>query len=66
VERFNLKKINEVDGKKECRFQVSNGFAALYLDAEIETNTLGNNQRISEYQPPHGISSQRASGASYS
>jgi hypothetical protein len=29
MERFNLKKLNEVEGKEKYRIEVSNGFAAL-------------------------------------
>jgi hypothetical protein len=29
MERFNLKKLNEVEGKEQFRVEVSNGFAAL-------------------------------------
>jgi hypothetical protein len=36
VERFNLKKVNEVEGKEKYRVEVSNRFAALEdLDAEV-------------------------------
>jgi hypothetical protein len=39
MERFNLKKLNEVEGKEQLRVEVSNGFAALVdLDAELEIN----------------------------
>jgi hypothetical protein len=38
-ERFNLKKLNEVEGKEEFRVEVSNRFAA--LDAEMD-NVLAN------------------------
>jgi CRISPR/Cas system CMR-associated protein Cmr3 (group 5 of RAMP superfamily) len=39
VERFNLKKINEVEGKEQYRVGVSNRFVALEdLDAEVEIN----------------------------
>jgi hypothetical protein len=38
MERFNLKKLNEVKGKE--RYEVSNRFAALeHLDAEVEINS---------------------------
>jgi hypothetical protein len=38
MERFNLKKINEVEGK--FRVEVSNRFAALEdLDAEVDINS---------------------------
>jgi hypothetical protein len=37
VERFNLKKLNEADGKETYRVEFSNKFAALEdLDAEVE------------------------------
>jgi hypothetical protein len=36
MERFNLKKLNEVEGKEQYRVEVSNRFAALeYLNAEV-------------------------------
>jgi hypothetical protein len=39
VERFNLKKLNEVDGKEQYRIEVSNEFTALgELDAEVDFN----------------------------
>jgi hypothetical protein len=37
MERFNLKKLNEVGGKEQFRVEVSNRFAALEdLDTEVE------------------------------
>jgi hypothetical protein len=40
MERFNLKKLNEVEGKEQYRVEVSNRFAALEdLDAEVEINS---------------------------
>jgi hypothetical protein len=40
MERFKLKKVNEVDGKEKHRVEVSNRFAALEdLDAEVEINS---------------------------
>jgi hypothetical protein len=40
MERFNLKKLNEVGGKEQFRVEVSNRFAALEdLDAEVEINS---------------------------
>jgi hypothetical protein len=52
MERFNLKKLNEVQGKEKYRTEVSNRFAALEdLDAEVEINsaweTIRENIRIS-------------------
>jgi hypothetical protein len=41
MERFNLKKLNEVEGKEKYLVEVSNRFAALEdLDAEVEINTI--------------------------
>jgi hypothetical protein len=41
MERFNLKKLNEVEGKEKYHVEVSNKFAALEdLDAEVEINTI--------------------------
>jgi hypothetical protein len=53
VERFNLKKLNEVDNKEQCRVEVSNRLSALEdLDTEVEINsaweTFRNNMKISE------------------
>jgi hypothetical protein len=40
MERFNLKKLNKVEGKEQFRVEVSNGFAALEdLGAEMEINS---------------------------
>jgi hypothetical protein len=52
LERFNLKKLNEVEGKEEYRIEVSNRIAAAEdLDAEVEINnvweTIGENVKIS-------------------
>jgi hypothetical protein len=39
MERFNLKMLNEVEGKKQYRVEVSNRFAALEnLDTDVEIN----------------------------
>jgi hypothetical protein len=41
MERFNLKKLNEVEGKEKYRIEVSNRFAALEdLDAEVPYEKL--------------------------
>jgi hypothetical protein len=41
MERFNLKKLNEVEGKETYSVEVSNRFAALEdLDAEVEINII--------------------------
>jgi hypothetical protein len=52
MERFNLKKLNDVEGKEQSRVQVSNRFAALEdLDTEVEINsaweTIRENIKIS-------------------
>jgi uncharacterized metal-binding protein YceD (DUF177 family) len=40
MERFNLKKLNEAEGKEQYHVKVSNRFAALEdLDAEVEINS---------------------------
>jgi hypothetical protein len=40
MERFNLKKLNDVEGKEQYRVRFSNRFAALKdLDAEVEVNS---------------------------
>jgi hypothetical protein len=40
MERFNLKKLNEVEGKEKFRVEFSNRFAALEdLDTEVEINS---------------------------
>jgi hypothetical protein len=40
MERFNLKKLNEVEGKDQYCVEVSNRFAALeHLDTEVEINS---------------------------
>jgi hypothetical protein len=39
MERFNLKKLNEVEGKEKYHVEVSNRFAALEdLNAEVDIN----------------------------
>jgi hypothetical protein len=40
MEMFNLKKLNEVQGKEKYRVEVSNRFAVLEdLDGEVEINS---------------------------
>jgi hypothetical protein len=40
MERFNFKQLNEVEGKEQCHFEVSNRFAAWEdLDTEVEINS---------------------------
>jgi hypothetical protein len=52
MERFNLKKLNDVEGKEQFLVEISNRFAALEdLDAEVEINsaweTIRENIKIS-------------------
>jgi hypothetical protein len=52
VERFNLKKLNEAEGKEQYRVELSNRFAALKdLETEMEINsaweTIRENIKIS-------------------
>jgi hypothetical protein len=54
-QRFNLKKLNKVEGKGQFRVEVSNRFAALEgSDAEVEINsaweTIRENIKISAKQ----------------
>jgi hypothetical protein len=47
MERFNLKKLNEIESKEKYHVEVSNRFAALEdLDAEVEINTILETERI--------------------
>jgi hypothetical protein len=40
MERFNLKKLNKVEGEEEFRVEISNRFASLKdLDSEVEINS---------------------------
>jgi hypothetical protein len=40
MERFNLKKLNGLEGKEQYRVEISNRFAALEdLDADVEINS---------------------------
>jgi hypothetical protein len=49
TERFNLKKLNDVEGKEQFRVEVSNGIAALEdLDTEVEINSAW--ETIREYK----------------
>jgi hypothetical protein len=52
MERFNLEKLNDVEGKEQFRVEVSNRFAALEdLDTKVKINsaweTIGENIKIS-------------------
>jgi hypothetical protein len=47
MERFNLKKLNEVEGKEQYRVEISNRFASLEnLDTEVDVNNSSNNKNI--------------------
>jgi hypothetical protein len=49
MERFNFKKLNEVDDKEKYHFKVSNRFAALEeLKAEVDVSSVW--QTMREYQ----------------
>jgi hypothetical protein len=53
MERFNLKKLNEVEGKEQYCFEISNRFAALEnLGTEVDANkaweTIRENIKISD------------------
>jgi hypothetical protein len=39
IKRFNLKKINKVEGKEQFHVEVSNRFALEDLDTEVEINS---------------------------
>jgi hypothetical protein len=40
IARFNLKNLNEIEGKEQFHVEVSNGFAALEdLDSEVDINS---------------------------
>jgi hypothetical protein len=40
MQRFNVKKLNDVEGEEQCRVEVSNRFAALEdLDTEVEISS---------------------------
>jgi hypothetical protein len=50
MERFNLKKLNEVESKEQYRVKVSNRFTALEdLDADMEINSAWE-KMIREYR----------------
>jgi hypothetical protein len=47
MKRFNLKKLDEVEGKEQFRVEISNRFAALEdLDAEVEINSAWETIRV--------------------
>jgi hypothetical protein len=57
MEKFNLKKVNEVDGKEQNRVEISNMFSASEnLDTEVDINipweTIRHNITISAKEIP--------------
>jgi hypothetical protein len=54
MERFNLKKLNEVEGKEQYRVEISNRFAALEkleVDVNKAWETIRENIKISAKDP---------------
>jgi hypothetical protein len=50
--RFNLKKLNEVEGKEQYRVETWNRFAALEnLDTEVDINGAWETEKISKFLP---------------
>jgi hypothetical protein len=50
MERFSLKKLNEVEGKEQYRVEISNKFIALEnLQAEVDINRAWGTIRESQY-----------------
>jgi hypothetical protein len=46
METFNLKKLNELEGREQCQVEISNRFASLEnLAAEVHNINLGNSKR---------------------
>jgi hypothetical protein len=41
IEKFNLKKLNKIEGKEQYRVEITNRFAALEnLDTQVDINTV--------------------------
>jgi hypothetical protein len=52
MERFNLKKLNQVEGKELYQVEISNRFATLEnLDNDVEINRAWETVRLSKFQP---------------
>jgi hypothetical protein len=50
MERYNLKKLNKVKGKDECRFEALNRFAGLEcLEADVEISTIWETKRFQNF-----------------
>jgi hypothetical protein len=61
MERFNLKKLNEIEGKEQYRVEVSNRFAALKdMDTEVEINSAWETIR-ENIKTPENIEAVRVS-----
>jgi hypothetical protein len=51
MERFSLKKLNEVEGKEQYRVEISSSFAALEnFDTEVDINRAGETVRTNIIQ----------------
>jgi hypothetical protein len=56
MEKFNLKKFNDVENKEYYCIEISNRFAALEnLGAEVDINRAWESIRISEFYPKSGL-----------
>jgi hypothetical protein len=52
MDRFNLKKLNEVEVKERLLVEISNTFTALEsLDGEVDINRTWETNRILKFQP---------------
>jgi hypothetical protein len=52
MERFNLKKLNELEGNEQYRVEISDRFATLEnLDTEMDINRAWETIRVSAFQP---------------
>jgi hypothetical protein len=68
MERFNLKKLNEVQGKEKYRVEVPNRFAALEdLDAEVDINSAWKTEKNAIFwdMTPRGACKKRRFRATY-
>jgi hypothetical protein len=52
MEKFNLKKLNEVEGKEQYRVEISNSFPALEdLDEEVDNSAWKTIREHIQFQP---------------
>jgi hypothetical protein len=51
MERFNLKKLNEIEGKEQYQVKISNRPAALENSHDLDNNRALKTIRISKFQP---------------